>query len=330
MNIEAKEEGKVFLDISNVNGMNYFEEGLKAIGMEGKIVNELCQYVLNSGGKRLRAVLTLSSGQMINKLNLDMVFSAIAVELIHAASLVHDDVIDKARMRRGRETISSKLGNHSAVLTGDYLFAEAFHTLSKIRCKGIMNIVINSIKEMCDGEIAQYKEKFNWNVSEENYMSRIYKKTASLISSSCQIGSIAANAKPSEVLAMKNYGNYLGYAFQIVDDMLDFTGSQRVLGKPVGNDLRQGEITLPVIYLISKSQDDSRLKSIISKSDNKISIGDIEYIEQKIVDRGISQKVFERAQKLIKLAKNEVADFPQSEYKRTLINIADAVLDRNY
>jgi heptaprenyl diphosphate synthase len=175
---------------------------------------------------------------------------AVAVEMIHMASLVHDDIIDHALMRRGRESVNGKWGNQAGVLTGDYLFASAFKLINYHGLLEIMDNITETIQIMCSGEIRQMAMAYNVYISEDDYYDKTFRKTACLFASSCKTGAMASSMPAEEIIIMEEFGQCLGYAYQIIDDVLDFVSDSSLLDKPVGSDLLQGNITLPVIYAL--------------------------------------------------------------------------------
>jgi heptaprenyl diphosphate synthase len=188
---------------------------------------------------------------------------AVAVELIHLASLIHDDVIDHAMIRRGRESINSIWGNHASVLTGDYLFASAFNLINMHGMQAIMENVTTTIRIMCIGEIKQMSMAGDLNVTEDQYLEKTYGKTACLFASSCKVGALAGSMPAESISALEQFGLCLGYGYQILDDLLDFLSESSLLGKPVGNDLLEGNITLPVIYALKSKEYGARLRSLL-------------------------------------------------------------------
>lgn len=204
-------------------------------------------HLLRAGGKRLRPLLAIISGSFYPADGQQIVDIASAVELIHMASLIHDDVIDGADLRRGVPTVNATWRNRVAVLTGDFLFARAFWILGRHKATGVEDVMSEAIRRMCEGEIEQAMRAFNPDLTEEDYISYITKKTASLIAAACRCGALVSQAPTEAVEALTSYGHNLGCAFQIVDDVMDLTASPERIGKPVGLDLMEGTVTLPVL-----------------------------------------------------------------------------------
>lgn len=221
-------------------------------------------HLLKAGGKRIRPIFVLLAGKF-GDYNIDRLSTvAAALELIHMASLVHDDVIDDADLRRGTPTVKSEWGNRMAMYTGDFIFARALVMLSDIPQVQIHQLLSQAIVSMCEGEIEQIRDFYNTGQNLRTYLRRIKRKTALLLSISCTLGGLVADCTRAEVRNLERYGYYAGMAFQIIDDILDLTASEKQLGKPVGSDLRQGNLTLPVLYALQHSPDRNRLRELIS------------------------------------------------------------------
>ncbi|EGO64391.1 polyprenyl synthetase family protein [Acetonema longum] len=233
------------------------------------MVTDIGQHLVQAGGKRLRPALYLISAKGLQTdTGLDQaIVVAAAIELIHMATLVHDDVIDHASTRRGIPTANSRWGDHPSVLAGDYLFARAFALLAKTNDNRVMKELAEVVCSLCEGEILQANSAFLADQSEDDYAMRIAKKTADFLAASCQLGAMAAGMEAAAVQAVRQYGYLVGLAFQVTDDILDFTASAPQLGKPVGGDLAQGIITLPVIRALEVSPHREELRMAIVARD---------------------------------------------------------------
>lgn len=243
-------------------------------------VHQVIRHLFEAGGKKIRPILVLASASF-NPINLQSSIDiAAAIEMIHMASLVHDDIIDGASMRRGRETINHKWDKHIAVLAGDYLFASAFELLMTVGDLKIFELAVKAIRLMCEGEINQDANAFNINQSEEEYFNNIYKKTAALLATSCHAGALSSSLSPEQVTQLCQFGLYLGYAYQILDDILDLVANPISLGKPVGSDLAGGILTLPILRLLQDARYSS-LKTILSRG--KISREEINQVVQALI-----------------------------------------------
>jgi len=238
----------------------------KICNTEVKILRETALATLNAGGKRLRPALVLIAGQVGEYNEEKLISAAAAVELIHMASLVHDDILDGAATRRGKPTINSQWGNTVAVTAGDFLFAQAFVHLSKLNNSRVIKVACDAALALSMGELHQMETTGNCDQLITDYLEKIYKKTAALFSASCEIGSILAQAPSKETTLLTEYGKNLGMAFQIYDDILDLEGSEETLGKPSGIDLKDGTVTLPILYALEDTNKDRRICSVIGKS----------------------------------------------------------------
>jgi len=290
------------------------------------LIQETCISLLQSGGKRIRPLLTLYSGMCFAPLNPLMIQAAVASELIHMASLIHDDVIDESATRRGKPTIVSLYGNHAAILTGDYLFAEAFNILSKQQLLASMTYLVDAIQAMCHGEVHQADDQFSISVDTDSYFSRIAKKTGILLAACCQSGAILAGATPEELTLMREYGLNLGYAYQITDDILDINGDEESLGKPIGADLVNGNITLPILYLLDKPIYGNWLREIMRM--RRVTPQGTLSIKEALLSTGCIEQAYLTATQCINNAKASLETIPSSQYKTTLLNLADSILHR--
>jgi heptaprenyl diphosphate synthase len=225
-----------------------------AVDADHPDLRKASHHLLKAGGKRIRPVFVLLSGQF-GDCNINaMKTVAVALELIHTASLVHDDVIDDSDLRRGRKTIKSKWDNRVAMYTGDYIFARALEMMTDLNQPEVHKLLSYAMVEMSIGEIEQIRDLYDWNQNFRDYLRRIKRKTALLIAASCQLGAVASGAADTVSKNLYAFGYYVGMSFQITDDILDFKGTEKKLGKPAGNDLRQGNLTLPVLYALQNEQ----------------------------------------------------------------------------
>ncbi|EGW38248.1 polyprenyl synthetase family protein [Desulfosporosinus sp. OT] len=290
------------------------------------LIQQTCISLLQSGGKRIRPLLTLYSGMCFAPLNPLMIQAAVAAELIHMASLIHDDVIDESATRRGKPTVNSLHGDHAAILTGDYLFAEAFNILSTHQLLDSMKYLVEAIQAMCDGEVNQASEQFSVSVNTEHYFNRIAQKTGILLAACCQSGAILAGVLSEDLALMREYGLNIGYAYQITDDILDISGNTESLGKPVGADLVNGNITLPVLYLLDDPVYGNWLREIMKT--RKISQQGIQSVKEALICSGSIEQAYTTATQCISKAKASLDTVPGSPYKSTLIHLADSILQR--
>ncbi len=223
-------------------------------GGPDSLLKELALYLSRGGGKRLRPLLLLLSGRLWGAPLEELLPLAVAAEFIHMATLVHDDVIDRAEFRRGRDTLNRLHGDFVAVIGGDYLFARAFSLIARAGRPRVMEVMARAVSVMCQGEIDQHLAAFDLARTEAHYYQTISRKTAHFIGEICRVGGMVAGCSPEEEAALRDYGWHLGMAFQIIDDLLDFTSSPGRLGKPVLTDIRAGVYTLPLIRALSREE----------------------------------------------------------------------------
>ncbi len=292
------------------------------------LLTETSAHLLNAGGKRLRPAFALLAGK-ICCYNLQRLLPlAMALELIHMATLVHDDVIDASLTRRGIPTVKANWGDRISIYTGDYLLAQSLVLIAKCENDDIARILADVSVKMTEGEIQQIVTSFDANQGVKDYFFKIKRKTALLISASCELGAIACGAPPEYVRALNRYGYYLGMAFQITDDILDLIADQKQLGKPIGSDLRQGIITLPVIYALQKAVGAKRLAEIISKKEKKE--GEVLEAVKIIKDCGAVDFSFAVSNRYLIKAKQQLKILPDGKAKKSLDLIADFINVRRY
>ncbi|MEL3960751.1 heptaprenyl diphosphate synthase component II [Lysinibacillus endophyticus] len=220
-----------------------------ALNSSSQLINDASLHLLQAGGKRIRPVFVLISAKF-GQYNIDQVKNiAVPLELIHSASLVHDDVIDDSDLRRGRHTVKAQWNNRVAMYTGDFIFARALEYVTSIENPRVHQILAKTMVEICNGEVIQIEDKFRSNQNIKDYFRRIKRKTALLIESSCELGAVVSGLDNKNVRHLKQFGYFVGMSYQIVDDILDFTATDKELGKPAGSDLLQGNITLPILLL---------------------------------------------------------------------------------
>jgi octaprenyl-diphosphate synthase len=245
----------------------------KQLKNERPAVNDVCDELATYRGKMLRPSLLLLSWKAVSRKTntpTDVRVAAAVVELIHLATLVHDDVLDDADLRRGKRTINSLRGNEAAVMLGDYLLSSAFHLCSTIRNTSL-NILLGSVTNtLCAGEIVQLSNRYNVELDVDSYFQIIHDKTGSLVAASCEMGATVGLAKEDDVSALKEFGKFIGAAFQIKDDLLDLLGKREIIGKPAGRDIEKGKLTLPIILMLNQNQSlRPRVQSAIENNDRK-------------------------------------------------------------
>ena len=293
-------------------------------------VTAIGQYLHASGGKRLRPALLLLSAKVSGGGNSTAIQLAAVVELIHGATLVHDDVIDAAEIRRGRPSTNTKWGNHTCVLAGDWLYMQAFQMALRERNFAILDLLISLTQMMVEGELLQLERIGRIDVTEADCMELVDRKTACLFSVCARLGAMAASA---DMLVQEKLGDYawnLGMAFQLIDDMLDFTSREKTLGKPVGGDLREGKVTLPVVYALERATPGERrlVENILERRNyDEVPFARILDLLEKY--RGI-ERVKERAQAFTDKARELIGGFPDSPYQRSLLAVTELVTERDH
>ena len=222
------------------------------------IISELSGHLINAGGKRLRPLLTIASAKMCNYSGDAHIKLAAAIEFIHSATLLHDDVVDASEKRRGKPTANFLWNNQSSVLVGDYLFSKSFQLMVEAESLNVLSILADASATISEGEILQLSAVRNLNTSQEVYFKIIEGKTAALFSAATKVGAVIANTEKEFVTALMNYGRFLGLCFQITDDLLDYIGDEKSLGKRIGDDFKEGKLTLPLINAIEKSTSEEK------------------------------------------------------------------------
>ncbi|MCF6137577.1 heptaprenyl diphosphate synthase component II [Pseudalkalibacillus berkeleyi] len=300
----------------------------KTIEAQHAILQDASTQLLKAGGKRIRPVFVLLSAQF-GTYDVDRVKrAAVALELIHMASLVHDDVIDDASLRRGKSTIKAQWDNRVAMYTGDYIFARSLEYITHLNKVEAHNVLSHAIVEMCLGEIEQIREQYDLSQNLRDYFRRIKRKTALLISVSCELGAIAGDADSDTQLQLKRFGYYVGMAFQITDDILDFTSTEKQLGKPAGGDLQQGNITLPVFFAREDEEINTQLHALFENQ--PISRLDIEKLLHAIKETDAINRSKEIADRYLQKAFIALDQLPDNRAKKSLRQIAEYIGRRNY
>ena len=296
-----------------------------------ELVQKMTNYHLNTGGKRLRALLTLSSAKMCgySKGTRDINLAA-CVELIHAATLMHDDVIDNGVIRRGKETLNKIWDNQSTVLVGDYLLSRCFEMMVEDGNLEVLKLLSSTSSKIAQGEVLQLQHKGEVDMLEETYLKIISAKTAELFAAATKVGAILSDMRTKEKEALEFYGRNLGLTFQIADDTLDYNSNLKLFGKKIGQDFYEGKITLPIILLFQKAEDQEKeeLKDIFLK--NERDKNNFNYILSLIKKYDITNACYLKAQHYINLASNSLSIFKNSEEKIILQNLTSFSLARNF
>jgi len=291
-------------------------------------ITEIAEYLREGGGKRIRPSLLLLSAKVCGYQGLGAIRLGAVVELVHTATLVHDDIIDGADMRRGRPSPNTTWGNEKCVLAGDWLYMQAFRVALEEKSFRALDLLISLTQQMVEGELLQI-EKLGRAISEEDYYDLIYRKTACLFSVSMRLGAVLAGASEAEESALGNYGRAVGLAFQIVDDVLDLTATEEVLGKPVASDLREGKATLAVIH--ARTHGTAAEQQLIQNvlDDRSFTRVSCEQIQQLLVRHLSVEYAMAAADRYATQARQELAFLPDSEFKRALLWVPDFVVARD-
>jgi geranylgeranyl pyrophosphate synthase len=302
------------------------EETLRSIiKVDFSWLSEMLEYSLSGSGKRIRPALTLLSGRFFDYNIESLQPMAAAIELMHTATLVHDDAIDKSFVRRGRSTINGVWGEEKAVLLGDYLFARAGEFATNTNNIRVVRLFTQTLGTISSGELSQTFSAFNVNQTREDYIGRIARKTASLFSLATESGAILSQAPESAVQSLREYGYNLGIAFQIVDDILDFAATEEEVGKPVGSDLVQGTLTLPAMLLLEQYRDNNPVKSLFNHEDVE---RNIELAIEIVRNSSIVDDCFNIASDYCARACHSIEGLPDNHSHRALIELTGYICRR--
>ncbi|MBC7783720.1 MAG: polyprenyl synthetase family protein [Burkholderiales bacterium] len=301
-----------------------FEEEL---GSDLPCVNELTRHVSRFRGKMLRPTLVFLCGRAIGELTPAHITVATVVEMVHMATLVHDDVLDEAAMRRRGATINRLRGNEAAVMLGDYLISHSYHLCASLTDPVVARAIARTTNQVCEGELLQLHNRGNLELDEETYITIISRKTASLIAVSCYLGAKLAGADDAAAKRLEKYGLSLGIAFQIQDDILDITGEERKVGKTLGIDIEKRKLTLPVIHFLqhAPAEHQELCRSLLGADEPRAA----ERIRKLIMPSGSIAYAHDRARRLVGRAKQGIAELPESEAKQRLIAMAEFVVERS-
>ncbi len=324
-----REESK-FLDhfdscISRIN-----EELGKAFDSDVSLIEEVASYSLLGGGKRLRPLFFILSCKLCNYHKSDIYPLSTIFECLHAASLLHDDILDNASIRRGRSSANKIWGNPAAVLVGDFLFSKSSRMAVDRKHLEFLKVLTDTAIRMTEGQMLELINTHNWNITRREYMGIITSKTAALISAACASGGVIARAGEAYVQSLKNFGLNMGIAFQIVDDVFDYTSTVEKAGKPIGKDLREGKITLPLIYTLSSLDKGERGRLEHLFKNRNASEKDHLRIIELVQDNGAINECRKDAQAYANLAGTYLSPFPDSPIKESLLKLNQFIVDRSY
>ena len=311
-------------DMQKVN-----ESILAQLNSDVVLINQLGFYIVQGGGKRIRPLIAVLAARALGFEGQKAITCATFVEFIHTASLLHDDVVDESDMRRGRATANAEFGNAASVLVGDFIYTRAFQLVAQLESLKILRIMADATNVLAEGEVQQLMNVNDPQTSEDNYMRVIYSKTARLFEVAAQAAAIIAGGSEAQEQALQSYGRYLGTAFQLVDDVLDYSANAKALGKNVGDDLAEGKPTLPLLHAMhhGNAQQAALIREAIEKGGKREAIDEVLAImaEHKSLDYAM-----DRAKQEAQKAVDAIQILPESEYKQALISLAYLSVDRNY
>jgi len=302
------------------------EERLKSVSrVDSQWLSELLDYSLRGGGKRIRPILVLLAGKFHNYILERLMPVAVSVELMHLATLVHDDTIDNSPVRWGRPTVNELWGVEQAVLLGDYLFARAGYLTATTGNVRVIKLFSQTLMIISSGELAQAHSAFSLEQTRENYLQRIASKTASLFNLATESGAVLSEAPEESIEILRDYGYNLGVAFQIVDDILDFTGTEEELGKPVGSDLEQGTLTLPAMLLLKHYPEGNPVKRLFEGGDRQ---ENTRLAIEAIQNSSIIEECFAVASEYSGRACECIKQLPDNASRQALVNLAEYIITR--
>ena len=294
------------------------------------LIPQLAGHVISAGGKRLRPMLTLASAKLCGYHGERHVTLATCIEFIHTATLLHDDVVDESKLRRGMDTANSVWGNQASVLVGDFLFSRSFELMVEDGSVKVMGILSSASARLAEGEVMQLLTANDTETSETAYLDVIKAKTAQLFAAACRLGAVVADRPKIEEEALDGFGMNLGVAFQLIDDVLDYSAKQATLGKTVGDDFREGKITLPVILSYRRGDKEERAFWQRTLGELEQSDGDLEHAIQLMAKHGALDDSVERARHYGSIARDSLGIFPDGEIKDAMISLIDFCIERPY
>ena len=306
------------------------EELGKVLDSKVSLIEKVGSHSLLGGGKRLRPLFFILSCQLCNYHKSDMYPLSTVFECLHTASLLHDDVLDNASIRRGRSSANKIWGNSTAVLVGDFLFSRSSRMAVEKKHIEFLKILADTAIRMTEGQMLELINTHNWSITRREYMGIITSKTADLLSASCASGGIVAGAKKDDIESLRNFGLNMGIAYQIVDDVFDYTSSVEKTGKPIGSDLREGKITLPLIYTLTYLEKGERGRLEHLFKNGNASDKDYLRIIELVKDNGATKKCLKDAQDYADLAETYLSPFPDSPIKESLLKLNQFIVDRSY
>ena len=299
---------------------------IEFISSEITLATEISEYIVASGGKRIRPTLCILTGKALSYEEEDLINLSAAIELLHTATLIHDDVVDESLFRRGKQSIQSKWSDAHGVLVGDFVYSKAFQLMASLDKRELIEELANSTNRISEGEVLQLSLKNSQDFSDKNYFDVIGRKTAELFKASVVTAAIAASADEVTINSLHNFSYKLGIAFQIKDDLLDYVGNEEKIGKKLGKDYQEGKITLPIVRAIELSDKDKQVflkESMLSGDMNKF-----DEVIKIILDSGAFERVKEEEERYVKDCLKDLDILPENEYKDALAHITYSLIDR--
>ncbi|MBI2221466.1 MAG: polyprenyl synthetase family protein [Acidobacteria bacterium] len=303
-------------------------EFIRHIESRVELIPQIGRYIQASGGKRVRPAVLLMAARLAGYKGGKAVMYASVVEAIHSATLIHDDIVDEAELRRGRVSVHSRWGSDVTVLVGDYLYINAMALALTVDSLELVRLLCDVTLRMIEGELYQLTKTGDVDISEDEHFDIIRRKTAYLFGGCAQIGGVLGGVTQEQEHALREYGFSLGVAFQLVDDLLDFTAEQDVLGKPIGGDLREGKVTLPIIYLLQRAPEaDALVRRAVHE--RAVAPEDWREIRRLLVEHRAVDAAYEKATEFAAIAKQQLSVFPPSPEREALLALPDFVLSRD-
>ena len=301
----------------------------KQLSSDIELINSISEYIVNSGGKRVRPLIAILSAKASGATDIDRIVKAAAmIEFIHTATLLHDDVVDNSNSRRGIKTAHQSFGNESTILVGDFLYSRAFQIMVQINHMGIMEIMSDATNTIAEGEVLQLINSHNPKISKEQYYEVIYRKTAKLFEAAMVIGGLLSNQSQTVLNTLKIFGKELGMAYQIVDDVLDYSSTFEIMGKDVGDDISEGKVTLPMIYALDRATPE--MHSIISDAIVNKNTNNLEKIFECIQSTGSIASSIKDAEERTSFALHSSESLDNNKYRKALLQLAEIILHRSY
>ncbi len=305
------------------------EQFRKDLASDVPLIRKVGEYVLSSGGKRIRPAMLLLAAKLCNYTGNQAIPLASVVEFIHTATLLHDDVVDSATLRRGQASANTLWGNEASVLIGDFLFSKSFSLMVGVGSLDVLRVMSQATTVIAEGEVMQLLYTGDLDLTEDNYIGVVRAKTAVLLSAACQCGALLGNATAEQEQALAEFGMELGIAFQLMDDLLDYTASEADFGKSIGHDLEEGKMTLPLIHTLRQcsSEERDQIADIVAK--DELSPQEFSWVTDLVRRQGGIDYTIERARACVDSCRRHLAVFPASQCKDALLELAEYVVTRN-